>query len=62
MHPNIFVLRANKPQPQQECAECKRRIIPDGRFTELRILLINALRGNRHSQNNVGFDLARMEG
>ena len=44
VHPNIFVLRTNQPQPQQKGAEGERRIIPDGRFPELRVLLVNALR------------------
>ena len=61
MHPNIFVLRTNQPQPQQKGAEGERRIIPDGRFPELRVLLVDALRGDRHSQNNVGFDFARVQ-
>lgn len=61
MHPNIFVLRTNQPQPQQKGAEGERRIIPDGRFPELRVLLVDALRGDRHSQNNVGFRFTRME-
>lgn len=61
MHPNIFVLRADQPQPQQERAECKCGVIPDGRFSELRVLLVNALRGDRHSQNDVGFGFTRME-
>lgn len=61
MHPNIFVLRADQPQPQQKGAEGERRIIPDGRFPELRVLLVDALRGDRHSQNNVGFRFTRME-
>ena len=61
VHPNIFVLRTNQPQPQQKGAESERRIIPDGRFSELRVLLVDALRGDRHSQNNIGFDLACMQ-
>ena len=61
MHPNIFVLRTNQPQTQQKGAEGERRIIPDGRFSELRVLLVNALRGDRHSQNNVGFRFTRMQ-
>lgn len=61
MHPNIFVLRTNQPQPQQKGAEGERRIIPDGRFPELRVLLVNALRGDRHSKNDVGFGFPRME-
>ena len=58
MHPNIFVLRTNQPQPQQKGAESERRIIPDGRFSELRVLLVDALRRDCHSQNDVGFDFA----
>ena len=61
MHPHIFVLRTNQPQPQQKGAESERRIIPDGRFSELRVLLVNTLRRDRHGQNDVGFDFARME-
>ena len=61
VHPNIFVLRTNQPQPQQKGAEGERRVIPDGRFSELRVLLVNCLCGNCHSQNNIRFDLARME-
>ena len=61
VHPNIFVLRTNQPQPQQKGAEGERRIIPDGRFPELRVLLVDALRRDRHSQNNVGFGFTRME-
>ena len=61
VHPNIFVLRTNQPQPQQKGAESERRIIPDGRFPELRVLLVDALRGDCHGQNDVGFGFARME-
>ena len=61
MHPHIFVLRADQPQPQQKGAEGERRVIPDGRFPELRVLLVNALRRDRHSQNDVCFGFARME-
>ena len=61
VHPNIFVLRANQPQPQQKGAEGERRIIPDGRFPKLRVLLVDALRGDCHSQNDVGFDFACVE-
>ena len=61
VHPHIFVLRTDQPQPQQKGAEGERRIIPDGRFPELRVLLVNTLRRDRHSQNDVGFDFARME-
>ena len=55
---HIFVLRTDQPQPQQKSAESERRIIPDGRFSELRVLLVNTLRRDRHSQNDVGFDFA----
>ena len=58
VHPHIFVLRTNQSQPQQKGAEGERRIIPDGRFPELRVLLVDALRRDRHSQNDVGFDFA----
>ena len=58
VHPHIFVLRADQPQPQQKGAEGERRVIPDGRFSELRVLLVNTLRRDRHSQNDVGFDFA----
>ena len=58
VHPHIFVLRADEPQPQQKGAEGERRVIPDGRFSELRVLLVDALRGDRHCQNDVGFDFA----
>ena len=58
VHPHIFVLRTDEPQPQQKGAEGERRIIPDGRFSELRVLLVDALRRDRHSQNDVGFDFA----
>lgn len=61
VHPHIFVLRADQPQPQQKGAEGERRIIPDGRFPELRVLLVDALRGDCHCQNNVGFRFTRME-
>ena len=61
VHTHIFVLRTNQPQPQQKGAEGERRIIPDGRFSELRVLLVDALRRDRHSQNNVGFGFARVE-
>lgn len=61
VHPNIFVLRADQPQPQQKGAEGERWIIPDGRFPELRVLLVDALRRDRHSQNDVGFRFARVE-
>ena len=61
VHPNIFVLRTDESQPQQKSAEGERRIIPDGRFPELRVLLVDALRRDRHSQNDVGFGFARME-
>ena len=61
VHTHIFVLRTDEPQPQQKGAEGERRIIPDGRFPELRVLLVDALRRDRHSQNNVGFGFTRME-
>ena len=61
VHPHIFVLRTNQPQPQQKGAESERRIIPDGRFLKLRVLLVDALRGDCHCQNNVGFGFARVE-
>lgn len=61
MHPNIFVLRTDESQPQQKGAEGERRIIPDGRFPELRVLLVDALRRDLHSQNDVGFGFTRME-
>lgn len=58
MHPHILILRTDQPQPQQKGAEGERRVIPDGRFLKLRVLLVDALRGDRHSQNDVGFDFA----
>ena len=58
VHTHIFVLRTNQPQPQQKGAEGERRVIPDGRFPELRVLLVDALRGDRHSQNDVCFGFA----
>ena len=61
MHSHILILRADQPQPQQKGAESERRIIPDGRFPELRVLLVNTLRRDRHSQNDVGFRFTRME-
>ena len=61
VHTHIFVLRTNQPQPQQKGAEGERRVIPDGRFSELRVLLVNTLRRDRHSQNDVGFRFTRME-
>ena len=61
MHSHILILRADQPQPQQKGAEGERRVIPDGRFPELRVLLVNALRRDRHSQNDVCFGFARME-
>lgn len=61
MHPHILILRADQPQPQQKGAEGERRVIPDGRFSELRVLLVDALRRDRHSQNDVGFGFARVE-
>ncbi len=39
----------------------ERRIIPDGRFAELGVFLVDTLRRDCHSQNNVGLDLACME-
>lgn len=61
VHPHIFVLRTDQPQPQQKGAEGERRVIPDGRFPELRVLLVNALRRDCHSQNDVGFRFTRVE-
>lgn len=61
VHPHIFVLRADQPQPQQKGAEGVRRVIPDGRFPELRVLLVDALRGDRHCQNDVGFGFTCMK-
>ena len=61
VHPHIFVLRTDESQPQQKGAEGERRIIPDGRFSELRVLLVDALRRDRHSQNDVCFGFTRME-
>ena len=61
VHPNIFVLRSNQSQPQQKGAEGERRIIPDGRFSELRVLLVDALSGDCHSQNDVGFRFTRVQ-
>ena len=61
VHPHIFVLRTDESQPQQKGAEGERRIIPDGRFSELCVLLVNTLRRDRHSQNDVGFRFTRME-
>ena len=61
VHPHIFVLRTDESQPQQKGAEGERWIIPDGRFPELRVLLVDALRRDRHSQNDVGFGFTRME-
>ena len=61
VHPNIFVLRSNQSQPQQKGAEGERRIIPDGRFSELRVLLVDALSGDCHSQNDVGFCFTRVQ-
>jgi len=61
VHTHIFVLRTNQPQPQQKGAEGERRVIPDGRFPELRVLLVDALRRDRHSQNDVCFGFTRME-
>ena len=61
MHSHILILRADQSQPQQKGAESERRIIPDGRFPELRVLLVNTLRRDRHGQNNVGFGFARVQ-
>ena len=61
VHPHIFVLRTDESQPQQKGAEGERWIIPDGRFPELRVLLVDALRRDRHCQNNVGFGFTRVE-
>ena len=61
MLPHIFVLRTDESQPQQKGAEGERRIIPDGRFSELRVLLVDALRGDRHGQNDVGFGFPRVQ-
>ena len=61
MHSHILILRADQPQPQQKGAEGERRIIPDGRFSKLRVLLVDALRRDRHCQNDVGFDFARVQ-
>ena len=61
VHPHILILWTDESQPQQKGAEGERRVIPDGRFPELRVLLVDALRRDRHSQNDVGFDFARME-
>ena len=61
VHPHIFVLRPDQPQPQQKGAEGERWIIPDGRFSELRVLLVDALRGDRHDQNDVGFGFPRVQ-
>ena len=61
VHPHILILRADQPQPQQKGAEGECRVIPDGRFPKLRVLLVDALRRDRHSQNDVGFDFARVQ-
>ena len=61
VHPHIFVLRTDQPQSQQKGAEGERRVIPDGRFSELRVLLVNTLRRDCHGQNNVGFGFARVQ-
>ena len=58
VHPHILILWTDESQPQQKGAEGERRVIPDGRFSELRVLLVNTLRRDRHSQNDVGFDFA----
>ena len=56
-----FCTQDRSAQPQQESAEGERRVIPDGRFPELRVLLVDALRRDRHSQNDVCFGFTRME-
>ena len=56
-----LAFRADQPQPQQKGAEGERRVIPDGRFPELRVLLVDALRRDCHSQNDVCFGFTRME-
>ena len=61
MHSHILILRTDESQPQQKGAESERRIIPDGRFPELRVLLVDALRRDRHSQNDVGFGFSRVQ-
>ena len=61
VHPHIFVLWTDQSQPQQKGTEGERRVIPDGRFPELRVLLVNTLRGDCHGQNDVGFGFTRME-
>ena len=61
VHPHIFVLRTDESQPQQKGAEGERRIIPDGRFSKLRVLLVDALRRDRHSQNDVSFGFTRVQ-
>jgi len=61
VHSHILILRADQPQPQQKGAEGERRIIPDGRFPELRVLLVDALRRDCHSQNDVGFGFPRVQ-
>ena len=62
VHPHIFVLRTNQSQPQQKGAKGERRVISNRRFLELRVLLVDCLCGNCHSQNNIRFDLARVQG
>ena len=61
MHSHILILRADQPQPQQKGAEGERRVIPDGRFPELRVLLVDALRRDCHSQNDVSFGFTRVQ-
>ena len=61
VHPHIFVLRTDQPQSQQKGAEGERRIISDGCFPELRVLLVDALRRDRHSQNDVCFGFPRVQ-
>jgi len=61
VHPHIFVLRTDQPQSQQKGAEGERRIISDGCFSELRVLLVNTLRRDCHGQNDVGFGFPRVQ-
>ena len=61
MLPHIFVLRADQPQAQQKRAERKGRVIADRRFVRQRFLLVDRLRRDRHSQNDVCFGFTRME-
>ena len=59
----FLYLRTDESQTQQKGAESERPgFIPRwGVFPELRVLLVNALRGDRHSQNDVCFGFTRME-